>query len=98
MDKVLISKYSKDDILTLMEKKLVFTVHAVNQMRLESRDITRVEVENAIREGEIIAQYEFSDSEYCDEVQIQGYNPAIFVSAGMCEDRLVVITTWRGIK
>ncbi len=98
MDKVLVSKYSKDDILSLMEKKLVFTVHAVNQMRLESRDLTRVEVEDAIRKGEMIAQYEFSDSEYCDEVQIQGYDSAIFVSVGMCEDRLVVITTCRGIK
>ena len=29
---------------------------------------------------------------------IQAYDPRIFVALGMCEDRLVVITTWRGEK
>ncbi len=98
MDKIRLNKYSKEDVVALMNKMLVFTLHAVDRMRLETRDLTRIEIEEAIRRGEIIAQYEYPESGYCDEVQIQSYNPAIFVSAGMCEERLVVITTWRGIK
>ena len=93
-----IERYTKDDILLLLGTKQVFTIHAVNQMRLESRDISRMEVEDAIRSGEIIAQYKYQESERCDEVQIQAYDPRIFVALGMCEDRLVVITTWRGEK
>ena len=57
-----------------------------------------MEVEDAIRSGEIIAQYKYQESERCDEVQIQAYDPRIFVALGMCEDRLVVITTWWGEK
>jgi hypothetical protein len=53
-----IERYTKDDVLILMSENIVFTIHAINQMRLESRDITRMEVEDAIRRGEIIAQYE----------------------------------------
>ncbi|MBE9593423.1 MAG: hypothetical protein IMF19_08070, partial [Proteobacteria bacterium] len=34
-----IERYTKDDILLLLGTNLVFTIHAVNQMRLESRDI-----------------------------------------------------------
>ena len=93
-----IEGYTKDDVLILLSENVVFTIHAINQMRLESRDITRMEVENAIRRGEIIAQYEYPESERCDEVQIQAYDPNIFIAVGMCEDRLVVITTWRGEK
>jgi len=63
-----IERYTKDDVLILIEKNIVFTIHAINQMRLESRDITRMEVENAIKRGEIIAQYEYPESERCDEV------------------------------
>lgn len=98
MHKVKIEIYTREDVLRLMKKKLMFTIHAVNQMRLESRDLRRIEVEDALKRGEIIAQYEYPGSERCDEVQIQAYNPSIFVSVGMCEDRLVVITTWRGKK
>jgi hypothetical protein len=93
-----IERYTKGDVLILMSENIVFTIHAINQMRLESRDITRMEVEDAIRRGEIIAQYEYPDSERCDEVQIQAYGPNMFIAVGMCEDRLVVITTWRGEK
>jgi len=93
-----VEKYTKGDVLMLMDTNFVFTIHAINQMRLESRDIARIEVENAIRRGEIIAQYEYSDSERCDEVQIQACDPNIFIAVGMCKDRLVVITTWRGEK
>jgi len=93
-----IERYTKDDVLILMSENIVFTIHAINQMRLESRDITRMEVEDAIRRGEIIAQYEYPDSERCDEVQIQACIPNMFIAVGMCEDRLVVITTWRGEK
>jgi len=93
-----IERYTKDDILQLLDTSLVFTIHAVNQMRLESRDITRMELEEAIRSGEILAQYEYPESERCDEVQIQAHDPHIFVAVGMCADRLVVITTWRGEK
>ena len=93
-----IERYTKDDILILIKKNIVFTIHAINQMRLDSRDITRMEVEDAIKRGEIIAQYEYPESERCDEVQIQAYDPNIFIAVGMCGDRLVVITTWRGEK
>jgi len=93
-----IERYTKDDMLLLLDTYLVFTIHAVNQMRLESRDIARMEVEAAIRSSEIIAQYEYPESGRCDEVQIQAYDPRIFVAVGMCPDRLVVITTWRGEK
>ncbi|MFQ6073058.1 MAG: DUF4258 domain-containing protein [Methanosarcinales archaeon] len=98
MHRLIINKYNKSDVMTLMRKCLVFTIHAINHKRLESRDLTRIEVEDAIKRGEIIAQYEYPEKERCDEVQIQAYNPTIFVSVGMCENRLVVITTWRGTK
>ena len=75
-----------------MKGFVAFTIHAIDQMRLENRDIPRMEVEDAIQRGEIIAQYEYPGQNRCDEVQIQAYNPTIYVSVGMCKNRLVVIT------
>jgi hypothetical protein len=97
-NKIKISKYTKNDVLKLMEENITFTIHAIDQMRLESRDITRIEVEEAIKRGGIIAQYEYPEQNRCDEVQIQAYDPTLFISVGMCENRVVVITAWRGTK
>lgn len=41
-----------------------------------------------------IGQGVFKEANRCKKA----YDPRIFVALGMCEDRLVVITTWRGEK
>jgi hypothetical protein len=51
----------KNDVLKLIKENITFTIHAIDQMRLESRDITRIEVEEAIKRVGIIAQYEYPE-------------------------------------
>ena len=86
--------YSKKRILELLEKDLIFTRHALEQMVLPSRRLTEKEVEDAIRRGSIV---EVQESSFGDRVVIQAYKPAICVVLGV-SDYLVVITTWRGTK
>ncbi|MFQ6119805.1 MAG: hypothetical protein ACE5KE_07955 [Methanosarcinales archaeon] len=89
-------KYTKLDVLNLMEKELRFSKHALEQMYLPSRLLSKDEVKDAIIRGEIVDIEEVQ--ERCDKIAIQAYNPTIFISVGMCCDYLLVITTWRGVK
>jgi hypothetical protein len=82
----------KERILRLMERRLVFSGHAVGRMLQPSRRLTKDEVREAIRKGEIVEQRR------PDVVTIQSSNPPVCVVVALCRDFLVVITAWRGKK
>lgn len=89
--------YSKEEILQLLEKHIDFTLHAINMMDDPSRNLTKDEVIDAIRRGKIVGE---EIAEPCNKVEIQAYSPTIFVVIGVCkkEQKMVVITTYRGVK
>ncbi|MFQ6054738.1 MAG: DUF4258 domain-containing protein [Methanosarcinales archaeon] len=77
-------KYSEKDLRELSQKGILFTHHAEEQMVLPERNLTGDEVKNAIIRGKIV------DIE-------KTHPPTITVVVGVCE-KLVVITTWRGVR
>jgi hypothetical protein len=85
---------SKEKILRMLLKDLVFTRHALEQMLLPSRRLTESEVEEAIRKGRIIESQKTPAGE---KVIMQSYKPAVCVVLGV-SDCLVVITAWRGTR
>ena len=83
---------SKERLLQMLLKDLVFTRHALEQMLLPSRRLTEDEVEGAVRKGRIIKR---SKTPAGEKLTIQSYKPAVCVVLGV-SNRLVVITAWRG--
>ncbi len=82
----------KAKILRLMERRLIFSNHAIERMIQPSRRLLKEDIKEAIRKGDIVEQ------QRPDVVVLQSRNPAICVVVGICDDYLVVITTWRGKK
>lgn len=82
----------KERILRLMERRLVFSNHAVERMLQPSRRLTKDEVKEAVRKGEIIEQRR------PDVMTLRSGRPPVCVVVGLCKDCLVVITAWRGKK
>jgi len=85
---------SKETILQMLQKDLIFTRHALEQMLLPSRRLTEGEIEEAIRKGRII---ESTRTPAGEKVIMQSYKPAVCVVLGV-SDCLVVITAWRGAR
>lgn len=82
----------KAKILKLMDRRLVFSNHAVERMIQPSRRLTKDEVKDAIRNGKIVEQ------ERPDVLVIQSHKPTVCAVVGICDDYLVVITAWGGKK
>ena len=85
---------SKERLLQMLQKDVVFTRHAFEQMLLPSRRLTKAEVREAIKNGRIISVQKTPTGE---KVVIQSYKPAVCVVLGV-SDCLIVITAWRGKK
>jgi len=75
-----------------MERRLVFSTHAVERMLQPSRRLTKDEVKEAIRGGKIV------ERQRPDLIVLQSSGPTICVVVGICDDYLVVITAWRGTR
>ncbi|MDD3726104.1 MAG: DUF4258 domain-containing protein [Candidatus Ratteibacteria bacterium] len=89
------SEEFKKEILTCLGKKLLFTRHALNQMLLQDRIISRDEIKEVIKSGEIIEDY--PEDKRGHSCLIMGWTKekrCIHVVCAPKEDYLAVITAY----
>ncbi len=78
------------------EKKIIFTLHALDEMNAEDEIITTGEVRHVILQGEIIEDYpEDKRGHSCLMFAISGRRRPVHVVCAPTEEYLAIITAYR---
>lgn len=84
-----------DSIKLTAEKKIIYTVHALDEMNKEKRLITAIEVKDVIFNGEIIEDYpEDKRGHSCLMFGISNNKRPVHVVCAPKEDYLAIITAY----